>query len=155
MILPYILKTIWCIKIIPLDNESLWLVADLKIKVSHCDPYFTIQWFFYVPPPKVGEGHIGFSTDPVGVGVRVGVGMTDSCTHNISWTSWWNSTIFAWIYHWDKLKSWLGFGDLDLILKVTGGFRWQILVPMISHETEDGIPPNLPECITGASLRAD
>ena len=24
----------------------------------------------------------------------------------------------AWIYHWDKLKSWVGFGDLDLIFKV-------------------------------------
>ena len=28
-----------------------------------------------------GEGrHIGFSADPVGVGVRVGVGVSDSCT---------------------------------------------------------------------------
>ena len=29
-------------------------------------------------------GHIGFSTDPVGVGVHVGVGVTESCTHGIS-----------------------------------------------------------------------
>ena len=36
----------------------------------------------YVPPPKVkGEGgHIGFSADPVGVGV----GMTESCIQDIS-----------------------------------------------------------------------
>ena len=32
----------------------------------------------YVPPPKVMGGHIGFSVDPVGVGV------TDSCTYHIS-----------------------------------------------------------------------
>ena len=38
----------------------------------------------YVPPPKVKGGHIGFSADPIGIGVRVGVGVTDSCTHNIS-----------------------------------------------------------------------
>ena len=32
-----------------------------------------------------GEGgHIGFSVDPVGVGVCVRVCMTSSCTHNIS-----------------------------------------------------------------------
>ena len=30
-------------KHLPLDNESLWLDADLKIKVSHCDPYFMVQ----------------------------------------------------------------------------------------------------------------
>ena len=78
-------------------------------------------------PTKGEEGHIGFSADPVGVGVGagadVGVSVTTSCTHNISWTNWWNSTKFAWIYYWDKLKSWLGFGVFDLIFKVTGGFR--------------------------------
>ena len=34
----------------------------------------------------------------------VGVGMTDSCMHDISWTNGWNITKLAWIYHWDKLK---------------------------------------------------
>ena len=46
-------------------------------------------------------------------------------------------------------------GDLDLIFKVTGGFRLQTLVPMISHEPVDGIQPNLLEYIFGTSLRAD
>ena len=65
-------------------------------------------------------------------------------------------TKFAWIYHWDKLKSWLGFGNLDLIFKVTGGLTWQTLVPTISHEPVDDIqPPNMPEYIFGTSLRAD
>ena len=36
------------------------------------------------PPTKGEGGHIGFSADPVGVGVRVGVGVTESCTHVIS-----------------------------------------------------------------------
>ena len=71
-----------------------------------------------------GGGHIGFSTDPIGVGVHVGVGVTESCIHDISWTNWWDSKKFALVYHWDKLKSWLCFGDLDLIFKVTGGFRY-------------------------------
>ena len=61
----------------------------------------------------------------------------------------------AWIYHKDKLKSKNGFGDLDLIFKVTGGFRWTILVPTISLEPIDGIPPNLPGYIIRSSLRAD
>ena len=40
----------------------------------------------YVPPPEVRGGHTGFSADPVGVAVRVGVGVgvTESCTHGIS-----------------------------------------------------------------------
>ena len=36
------------------------------------------------PSTKGEGGHIGFSADPVGVGVRVGVGVTESCTHDIS-----------------------------------------------------------------------
>ena len=62
---------------------------------------------------------------------------------------------FAWIYHWDKIKSWFGFGDLDLIFKVPGEFRFQILVPTISHEPVNGITPNLLEYIISASWRAD
>ena len=31
---------------------------------------------------------------------------------------------------------------------------WQVLVPTISLEPVDGIPPNLPGCIIGTSLRA-
>ena len=44
-------------------------------------------------PTKGEGGHIGFSVDPVGVGVRVGV--TESRTNDISRTSEWNSTKFA------------------------------------------------------------
>ena len=69
--------------------------------------------------------------------------MTISCTHYISWTNEWNFTKLAWIHHWDKFKSWLDFGDLDLIFKVTGGLRWKFLVPVISPEPMDGISPNL------------
>ena len=31
-----------------------------------------------------GGGHIGSSADPIDVGVRVGVGVTNSCTNDIS-----------------------------------------------------------------------
>ena len=40
-----------------------------------------------VSPTKTKGGHIGFSADPVGigvVGVDVGVGRTNLCTHDIS-----------------------------------------------------------------------
>ena len=76
-----------------------------------------------------GRGHIGFSADPVGVGFGVGVGVTDLYPYLL--TSWWNSTKFIWIYHWDKHKSWLGFGDLDLIFifKVTVGLGDKFLYP--------------------------
>ena len=40
------------------------------------------------------------------------------------------------------------------ILLVSGSVS-QILVPTISLESVDGIPPNLPGCSTGTSLRAD
>ena len=56
---------------------------------------------------------------------------------------------------WNKPKSWLGFGDLDLIFKDTVGFRWQILVPTISLEPVDGFPLNLSRYIIWPSLRAD
>ena len=52
-------------------------------------------------------------------------------------------------------KSYIGFGDLDLIFKVTGGLIEQTLVPTISHEPVKGIQSNLPEYIFGTSLRAD
>ena len=42
-----------------------------------------------------GGGHIDFSADPVDV--NVGIGVTNFCTFDIS--------KFAWIYHWNKLKS--------------------------------------------------
>ena len=69
-------------------------------------------------------GHIVFGADPVGVSVSIG--MTLSCLHAISWTCGWILTKFAWMYNWDMMKSWLGFGDLDLIFKVTGGLNCQI-----------------------------
>ena len=41
--------------------------------------------FKLCPPPKVRVGgHIGLSADPVGIGVRVGVGVTNTCTQDIS-----------------------------------------------------------------------
>ena len=45
VILPYILKTIWCMNIIFWDYESVWQTFDLKINVGHCDLYFMVQWF--------------------------------------------------------------------------------------------------------------
>ena len=63
--------------------------------------------------------------------------------------------LFASIYHCDKIKSWLDFGDHDLTFKVTGGFRWQILVPTISFESLDGFSSSLHMYIIMTSLRAD
>ena len=45
VILPYILKAIWCINVIPWRNDQYDLMLDLKIKVGHCDLYFMVQWF--------------------------------------------------------------------------------------------------------------
>ena len=43
VILPYILKTVWCIYIILWKYESVR--PDLKINVGHCDLYSLVQWF--------------------------------------------------------------------------------------------------------------
>ena len=45
VILPCILKTIWCMNIVIRDYESVWPDIDLKINVSHCDLYFMGHWF--------------------------------------------------------------------------------------------------------------
>ena len=58
--------------------------------------------------------------------------------HNISWTSWWILTRFTLIKHLDMIKSWMGFGDLDLIFKVTARLNppklsQKVFVCMLSH----------------------
>ena len=45
VILPYILKTIWCMYIILWEYESVRQTFDLKINVGHCDLYSMLQWF--------------------------------------------------------------------------------------------------------------
>ena len=116
---------------------------------------FSLESPHYVSPPKVrGDILVWVRIMLVSALGLVSASAWQICAHNISWISWWNSTKLIWIYHWDKLKSWLGFGDLVFIFKVTVGFRWQFLVPKISLEPGDGIPPNLPGYIIGSSLRA-
>ena len=34
-------------------------------------------------------------------------------------TKWWSLAKLYVLYHWDNLKNWFDFGDLDLIFKVT------------------------------------
>ena len=45
VILPYILKTIWCMYITLWEYESVDPTFELKINVGHCDLYSMIQWF--------------------------------------------------------------------------------------------------------------
>ena len=45
VILPYILKTLWCMNILPRNYESVWPGVWPKINVGHCDLYFIVQWF--------------------------------------------------------------------------------------------------------------
>ena len=82
---------------------------------------------------RVG-GNTVFGADPVGVGI--GVSVTLSCMHDISWTDGWILTKFA------------GFGDLDLIFKVTAGLKLpnlsqNVLVCPISHELVGRFQPDL------------
>ena len=97
----------------------------------------TVKFCFFMR-----RGHIVFGANPVGVGV----GMTLSCLHDISWTSGWILTKFAWMYQWDMMKSWLGFGDFDLIFKVTvelPNLSQKVLVCTISHELVGSFQPDL------------
>ena len=70
-----------------------------------CDNYL-FSWagsiiaifYNYDMSPTKGEVDIlYFGADPVGVGVRVSISGTLSCLHNISWTSGWILTTFAWM----------------------------------------------------------
>ena len=45
------------------------------------------------------------------------------CLHVISWTVGWNITKFASLYKSDRINSLVGFGDLDLIFKVTASLK--------------------------------
>ena len=45
VILPYILKTVWCMYIIVWEYELVRPDVWPKIYVGHCDLYFMVQWF--------------------------------------------------------------------------------------------------------------
>ena len=44
VILPCILKTVWCMNIILWDYESVWPDIWPKILVGHCHLYFMVHW---------------------------------------------------------------------------------------------------------------
>ena len=69
-------------------------------------------------------GNIVFSADTIGVGVLVGVliGVT-SCLHSVFLMNGWILAKLTQIYYWVRENSWLDFGDLDPIFKVTRGLR--------------------------------
>ena len=48
VILPYILKTFWCMNIILRDYESVWWDIWPQKNVGHCDLYFMVQWLFLI-----------------------------------------------------------------------------------------------------------
>ena len=78
------------------------------------------------PPNRRGGGHIVFGADPgVGVGVGVGVSVCDrvaSFPRVIFWTDGQILTKLAQIHCWEGGTSWLDFGDLGPIFKVTATF---------------------------------
>ena len=45
VILPYNLKTIWCMNIILWDYGSVWPDIWPQINICDCDLYFMVQWF--------------------------------------------------------------------------------------------------------------
>ena len=50
LMLPYILKTVRCMKIILWDYESVWHgIWPQNNNVVHCDLYFIVQWFCLIP----------------------------------------------------------------------------------------------------------
>ena len=62
--------------------------------------------------------------------------------------------------YWDMMKSWLGFGDLDLIFKVTVGLKLpnlspKVLVCTISHELVGRFQPDLHGYNIGTWWRAN
>ena len=42
-----------------------------------------------------------------------------TCLHPIFWTKWLILVKLYILYHWDNIKIWLDFGELDLIFKMT------------------------------------
>ena len=75
--------------------------------------------------------------------------------------NWWvDLTKFAWMWHWYIKKSWLGFGDNDLIFKVTAGLTLpnlsqKMLLCTVSHELVGRFQPDLHGYNIGIWWRAD
>ena len=71
-----------------------------------------------------------------------------SGVQDISRTTGWILIKFAWILHWDRVKNWLGFGDLGIIFKVTAvlnrsNFGQIAVVCSKSYEILSRFLPNL------------
>ena len=106
---------------------SIEIMSTVKAIKTHLKrPYDkkNLTLVIIMTPYRRGGKHIVFGAP---VGVSVGVGVTLSCLHDISGTGGWILTNFAWMQHWDMMKSWLCFGDLDLIFKVTARLKLPIL----------------------------
>ena len=79
----------------------------------------------------------------------------------IFWTSPWILTKLAYVHRWKEGKSWLDFGYLDLIFKVTVAL-WLVSVSAVrfhfhalSPEPVDGFWPNLHRYIAGRRERVE
>ena len=151
--------------------RSLFQNLELGKASTNEKCHFAISWArsCYVPHRR-GGGHIVFGANPVGIGVcvgvvvgvsvSVGVGVILSCLHDISWTGWWILTKIACMQHWDMMKTWLGFGDFDLIFKVTTELKLPKLSPKvfvcpISHELVGRFQPDLKGYNFGIWWKAD
>ena len=66
----------------------------------------------------------------------------------------------AWIHHWERVKKWKGFGDLDPIFKVAYELRISYIYPeqlacTLSPKQNDGFRPNLVSYVIGMGKRRD
>ena len=101
---PYLLLNIWISCLLTI------LVQNLEKKGSF---YYLLM--FLIMSPHLRGGDILFL-----VWILLGsVGITLTYLHNILWSSGWILTKFSWVYNWDITKTWLDFGDIDLIFKVS------------------------------------
>ena len=104
--------------------SHIWLISPFI-----CPFFFLFSFSFspnkLCPPNRRGGGHIVFGADPVGVGVGVSVGVgvrVASFPDVIFWTDGRILTKLAQIHCCEGGTSWLDFGDLGPIFKVTATF---------------------------------
>ena len=99
--------------------------GETNIQNNFC--FLWVHLMYLCPPNRRGGGHIVFGADPVGVGVGVGVSVgvgvrVASFPDVIFWTDGRILTKLAQIHCCEGGTSWLDFGDLGPIFKVTATF---------------------------------
>ena len=123
VILPYILKTFWCMKSLVGITSQYDQIFDLMINVGLCDVYFMVQWFCIIfwKLFDVWTSYCGImgQYDPT-FDLIINVGHCD-----LYFMVQWHETVWSKFWPQNKYKStWLIFHGLVILLNIFKIIWW-------------------------------